>query len=90
MFLDSLVTFLEANSNVSIGIFIKETAHITKSEHYGLCRAKSIKKYLVKHGISEDRLEANGVTETTDKKLSEIIEMNFLRLKEFEIIRIKK
>lgn len=67
LILDSLIVFLELNSNISIEI--RSHTDQRGNDAYNLSlserRAKSVVDYLVEHGIAEERLISKGYGETT-------------------------
>ena len=67
LILDSLIVFLELNSNISIEI--RSHTDQRGNDDYNLSlserRAKSVVDYLVEHGIAEERLVSKGYGETT-------------------------
>jgi outer membrane protein OmpA-like peptidoglycan-associated protein len=62
--LDQLVTLLEANPGMEIRIDGNTDGQEKDAEALGLKRANAVENYLVKHGISANRLEAKSYGST--------------------------
>lgn len=63
---DDIITLLKENSHISLEIAGHTDSDGTRKNNLALSqkRAESIKKYMVRHGISADRLEAKGYGES--------------------------
>lgn len=68
--LDSLVSFLNANSNLGLHITRHEKVNARSSSNYCRCRAEEIKRYLVSKGVAENRLTTEGNTIYVNGKLA--------------------